>query len=107
MITTASDDTLTPWPRNRFLQGLTALQELLLLSEPDPLWGERLVALVRPAFEPADAGIKVYLLDSLALLARNLPPSQRPRRWLFCHSLERNALGKWERQRWTPLAGES
>jgi O-succinylbenzoic acid--CoA ligase len=83
------------------------VQELLLLSEPDPLWGERLVALVRPAFEPADAGIKVYLLDSLALLARNLPPSQRPRRWLFCHSLERNALGKWERQRWTPLAGES
>jgi O-succinylbenzoic acid--CoA ligase len=77
-------------------QGLP-LQDLLLLPQKDPLWGERLVALVR--FEPA-----AEVARGLALvehLGRQLPPSQRPQKWLLCPQLERNALGKWERRRWS------
>jgi len=71
------------------------VRELLLLAEPDPLWGERLAALVRLAADAPPA-----VLQRLEELARQLPPSQRPRRWLLCPQLERNGLGKWERWRW-------
>ena len=73
-----------------------ALGELLLLPEPDPLWGERLVALVRPL----DGAPFSVLVPRLQDLVQQLPPAQRPRRWLECPMLQRNAMGKWERQRW-------
>jgi O-succinylbenzoic acid--CoA ligase len=78
-------------------QGLPVV-ELLVLPEADPLWGERLVGLVKPAagIGAADAA----LWQSLQTLAFTLPPSQRPRRWLLCAELKRNPLGKWERQLW-------
>jgi O-succinylbenzoic acid--CoA ligase len=79
------------------VQGLP-VEELLLLPEPDPLWGERLAALVRPA-AGIDAG-DAALWQSLQTLALTLPPSQRPRRWLLCPELQRSPLGKWERRRW-------
>ena len=71
------------------------LEALLLLPQPDPRWGERLVALVRwaPA-APADA------LARLEALARGLPPSQRPQRWLPCPQLAVNAAGKWDQGYW-------
>ena len=78
-------------------QGL-AVEDLLVLPEPDLHWGERLVALVKPA-----AGLDVgeaALRPSLQTLALSLPPSQRPRRWLACPELQRSSLGKWERRRW-------
>jgi O-succinylbenzoic acid--CoA ligase len=78
-------------------QGLPVV-ELLVLPEADPLWGERLVGLVKLA-----AGIGVAdaaLWQSLQTFAFTLPPSQRPRRWLLCAELQRNPLGKWERQLW-------
>jgi O-succinylbenzoic acid--CoA ligase len=71
------------------------IRELLLLPEPDPLWGERLVALVRPEGDGVDS------LQALIHLARVLPPSQRPGRWLLCPELERSPLGKWQRERWS------
>ncbi len=74
------------------------LAELLLLAEPDPLWGERLVALVKPA--AAGRAEAEQLRQRLEELAQGLPPSQRPRRWLLCPELERTALGKWQRSRW-------
>ena len=72
------------------------LAELLLLAEPDALWGERLVGLLRP--QPGADPQR--LSQALAALAAQLPPSQRPRRWLVCLELERSPLGKWQRQRW-------
>lgn len=69
------------------------LEALLVLPEADPLWGARLVALVRPQPGPA-------LLHRLEALARELPPSQRPRRWLLCPELAPTAAGKWDRSRW-------
>jgi O-succinylbenzoic acid--CoA ligase len=86
-------------------QGLP-VAELLLVPELDPLWGERLVALVRSA-----QGVQApdgELWPSLQTLALTLPPSQRPRRWLHCAELQRSPLGKWERWRWSEwLAGRS
>lgn len=90
------------------------LRDLLLLAEPDPLWGERLVGLYRPAAAitvaaraaAAGAGPPPApedlpdLADRLRQLALQLPPSQRPRRWLACPELAPSALGKWQRGRW-------
>ena len=78
-------------------QGLP-VDELLVLPQLDPLWGERLVALVKPAAGSVAADAALW--PSLQTLALTLPPSQRPRRWLFCPELQRSSLGKWERQRW-------
>ena len=72
------------------------LAELLLLPQPDALWGERLVALVRPHSGAAPEP----LMAALSALAAQLPPSQRPLRWCHCPDLERTAAGKWQRQRW-------
>ena len=79
---------------------------LLLLGESDPRWGQRLVALVRlQALAGADGP---PVLAQLALLARQLPPAQRPARWLLCPHLERTLTGKWERRRWQQwLAGQA
>ncbi|MFN9695283.1 MAG: AMP-binding protein [Synechococcaceae cyanobacterium] len=97
--------------------------ELLLLSEDDPCWGQRLVALVRLdggeldgdwAAEGSGAvadesfgigaehstGAEPMGLELLAQLARQLPPSQRPSRWLLCPELAPSAAGKWEQRRW-------
>jgi len=85
--------------RQRLLAEIAAaglpVRELLLLGEPDPLWGERLVALVRLGDGPARP-----VLDRLPELARSLPPCQRPRRWLSCPELVSSAAGKWDPRRW-------
>ncbi len=73
-------------------QGL-AIEALLLLPQDVPPWGERLVALVR-------SGGGADLLPRLAELARRLPPSQRPIRWIACPDLAPDGRGKWERGRW-------
>ena len=75
------------------------LEDLLLVGCTDTLWGERLVALVRPG-EGAP-------IDRLAALARRLPPSQRPQAWLSCPGLAPTALGKWDRSRWRAWAESS
>jgi len=77
------------------------LEALLLLGEPDPEWGERLVALVkpRPGADPQ------ALVDRLVALTAAWPPAQRPWRWVLCPSLAPNAAGKWERGRWRSWLG--
>jgi O-succinylbenzoic acid--CoA ligase len=73
--------------------------DLLLLPQPDPLWGARMVALVQPS---AQTGLHdPELLPALQALALQFPASQRPRRWLLCPTLHRNAVGKWDRAHWT------
>jgi O-succinylbenzoic acid--CoA ligase len=77
------------------------LGQLLVMAEPDPLWGERLVALVRADPEDPDPRAAARsLLPALNALAEVLPPCQRPRRWLACPELAPTSLGKWQRQRW-------
>jgi O-succinylbenzoic acid--CoA ligase len=73
-----------------------AVEAVLLLAEDDPEWGQRLVALVRPA-----AGVEPGpLLAALAALVAPWPPAERPRRWLPCPELAASSAGKWERGRW-------
>jgi O-succinylbenzoic acid--CoA ligase len=76
------------------------LAALLLLAEDDPAWGQRLVALVRPASSACGAPAVAGLLAGLADLVAGWPPAERPRRWLLCAELAPSATGKWERQRW-------
>jgi O-succinylbenzoic acid--CoA ligase len=72
------------------------LAAALLLAEDDPEWGQRLVALVRPAVGVAPDP----LLAALAALVAAWPPAERPRRWLVCPDLAPTNSGKWERGRW-------
>ena len=65
---------------------------VLLLSEPDPEWGERLVALVGTT--------DMALIGSLQQMTSSWLRHERPKRWLQCPGLSRNAMGKWERLRW-------
>ena len=72
------------------------LQALLLLPEPDPEWGERLVALVRvQAGEPLEE-----LLAALQQLVALWPAAERPRRWIPCPALAPSGMGKWQRGHW-------
>ncbi|WP_216903992.1 AMP-binding protein [Synechococcus sp. CCY 9618] len=72
------------------------LEALLLLARPDPEWGERLEALVRPC--RGDDGPR--LLQLLQSIVSGWPPAERPRRWHLCPALAPTAAGKWERGRW-------
>lgn len=74
------------------------LEAVLLLAEDDLEWGQRLVALVRPA--PAASGAGEWLLTALATLTRAWLPAERPRRWLLCPELVCTAHGKWQRGHW-------
>jgi O-succinylbenzoic acid--CoA ligase len=74
------------------------LEAALLLPQDDPEWGQRLVALVRPAAAAASA--PEPLLEALAGLTRPWPPAERPRRWLHCPELACSADGKWQRGHW-------
>jgi len=74
------------------------VQALLLLPQPSDVWGEQLVALLRLADDAGSAAGSV--LEALEQLARQLPASQRPRRWLLCPQLVRSSSGKWQRRRW-------
>ncbi|MFZ4804847.1 MAG: AMP-binding protein [Synechococcus lacustris] len=73
---------------------------LLVLGLPDPEWGQRLVALVRPS-SAADGPAAVA---NLRARAAALPPAERPKTWLLFPELAPNAQGKWERQRWQTWA---
>ena len=77
--------------------GLPAV-ELLLLAQDDADWGQRLVALFRPA--ELDQSPALAWPQQLEALARQLPPAQRPRAWLLCPALAPTATGKWQRDRW-------
>ncbi|WP_216916184.1 MULTISPECIES: AMP-binding protein [unclassified Synechococcus] len=72
------------------------VEALLLLARPDPEWGERLVALVRPRRQAEGA----ELLALLQAITAAWAPAERPRSWHLCPSLAPSAAGKWERGRW-------
>lgn len=78
------------------LAGVMGQGALLVLGVPDADWGERLVALVRPA----DGMASGPLLTALAAAAAALPPAQRPKQWLICPDLTANDRGKWDRRAW-------
>jgi len=72
------------------------LEAVLLLGVADPLWGERLVALVRPG---ADVDPEP-LLAELRQIAACWQAAERPCQWRLCPTLAPQANGKWERGMW-------
>ena len=78
------------------------LVDLLLLDEPDPLWGARLVALVRLRDGEELSKLELVLVE----LAQQLPSCQRPRRWIACPNLERTDSGKFQRSKWIQWLSE-
>lgn len=70
------------------------LRAVLLLSQVDPEWGQRLVALVR-----AVDGVPLAL-EELQALTWRWKPAERPRRWHWCPRLAPTANGKWQRSYW-------
>ncbi|MFN5160510.1 MAG: o-succinylbenzoate--CoA ligase, partial [Cyanobacteriota bacterium] len=82
------------------------LAAVLLLAEPDPEWGERLVALVRLEGQGEEAA--ATLLQALKVITSAWPAPERPRRWLLCPTLAPTAAGTWERgawRRWLDVSG--
>jgi O-succinylbenzoic acid--CoA ligase len=103
-------DTVFPEQVEQRLLALAAaaglpLAALLLLGEPEERWGERLVGLFRPLPEACDPAATAQLAAALTTLARQLPPSQRPHRWLACLQLAPSSLGKWQRGHWRQWLG--
>ena len=103
-------DTVFPEQVEQRLLALAAaaglpLAALLLLGEPDELWGERLVGLFRPLAGAGDPAAIAELAEALKTLARQLPPSHRPHRWLACPELAPSTLGKWQRGHWRRWLG--
>lgn len=72
------------------------LAAALVLGLPDPEWGDRLVALLRPT-AGADAE---RLRAGLQELSSGWRAAERPRHWYLCPELAPSAAGKWERGRW-------
>ena len=72
------------------------LAEVLLLGREDPLWGQRLEALLRP-LPGADAEA---LHAGLQALVAAWPAPERPRAWHHCPELAATEAGKWQRGRW-------
>jgi O-succinylbenzoic acid--CoA ligase len=72
------------------------VDELAIMSRPDPVWGEQLVALYVGAADPAD------LAD---WVGRNVPGRFRPRAYARVTALPRNPTGKLQRDRLAELLG--
>jgi len=90
-------ETVFPEQLEARLQQSLASQQLpsvpvLMLAEPDPEWGERLVALVGSS-DPA-------LIASLQQLTTSWLSAEQPKCWLRCPELSRNPIGKWDRESW-------
>lgn len=70
-----------------------SLREVAVVGQPDPTWGERVVAFVVP-FE--EAPLDLAALEAFA--RAHLAPAKRPRSWKPRQALPRNANGKVDRR---------
>ena len=68
------------------------LEAVLLLGVPDPVWGQRLVGLVRSSDEA--------IVQRLEQLTANWLPADKPMGWFVCPELAPTQAGKWQREQW-------
>jgi len=68
------------------------LEAVLLLGVPDPVWGERLVGLVRSSDEA--------IVRRLEQFTANWLPADKPSEWFVCPELAPSRSGKWQRAQW-------
>ena len=72
------------------------LEAVLLLGVPDPVWGQRLVGLVRSSDEA--------IVRRLEQVTANWLPADKPLGWFICPELAPTRAGKWQRERWSKRA---
>ncbi|MFN8019399.1 MAG: AMP-binding protein [Acidimicrobiales bacterium] len=80
-----------PGPVERALATHPAVAEVVVMGEPDPEWGQRVVAVVvpvDPADPPALEALRAHAADA------GLPPAARPRQVRVVASIPRSSLGK-------------
>ena len=68
------------------------IEAVLLLGVPDPVWGQRLVGLVRSSDEA--------IVQRLEQFTVNWLPADKPLRWFVCPELAPSRAGKWQREQW-------
>jgi O-succinylbenzoic acid--CoA ligase len=78
-------------------------ESFLLVGLSDAYWGERLVGLVRFRDGLSEAQCNDLLME-MGERCLGLTPIERPKQWLHCPALAVNAVGKWERLRWSAWA---
>lgn len=71
------------------LATLPGVAEVAVFGEPDPDFGERVVAAIVPA-----PGVSLTADEVIAYCRERLAAYKKPRRVIFCEALPRNALGK-------------
>jgi 2-furoate---CoA ligase len=64
--------------------------DVAVVGEPDPRWGERVVAFV----VPKAAGLTAEVLDGYCRAAADLASFKRPRRVVFVKEIPKTASGK-------------
>ena len=69
------------------------LEAVLLLGVPDPVWGQRLVGLVRSSDEA--------IVQRLEQFTASWLPADKPLGWFVCPELAPTRAGKWQREQWS------
>ena len=80
----------------RLLGAGLPLEAVLLLGVPDPVWGQRLVGLVRSSDEA--------IVRRLEQFTANWLPADKPLGWFVCPELAPSRAGKWQREKWRERA---
>jgi O-succinylbenzoic acid--CoA ligase len=91
---TSGGVTVLPGEVEAALESLPEVAEALVVGRPDPVWGERIAALV----VPAGAMAADLVTERLRQFAAGLPPAQRPRAVAVVDRLPRTAMGKLDRR---------
>ena len=68
----------------------SGVQEVAVIGEPDPKWGERVVAFV----VPRAPGLTAAVLDAHCRASADFAPFKRPRRVVFVKDIPKTASGK-------------
>ena len=76
----------------RLLESGLPVEAVLLLGVPDPVWGQRLVGLVRSSDEA--------IVQRLEQFTVNWLPADKPLGWFVCPELAPSRAGKWQREQW-------
>ncbi len=76
----------------RLLESGLPVEAVLLLGVPDPVWGQRLVGLVRSSDEA--------IVRRLEQFTANWLPADKPLGWFVCPELAPSRAGKWQREQW-------